>query len=147
MVEKTILMRLPFISNFVNILFYLKIHLFYSYYLNGENAKIQQLYNYTVYDRFKGAIMNLRQYNMTVPIWAGETSSAYDSGSETLSHSYVGGLLLVDKVGVAAKYGLEMILRQDIFGGNYGVLNEYNYPNPVRDNWLKKRSQYIRAQG
>lgn len=68
-------------------------------------------------------------------VWLGETSSAYDSGAAGLTDRYVDGFMWLDKLGIAASLGIEVVIRQDFYGGNYGLIDTKTLdPNP--DFWL-----------
>jgi heparanase 1 len=61
----------------------------------------------------------------------GETSSAYGGGALHLSNRYVATFIWLDKLGVAAQYGLDVVIRQTIFQGHYALVNKHYEPTPV----------------
>jgi hypothetical protein len=62
---------------------------------------------------------------------AGETGSAYGGGAHGLSDRYVAGFLWLDKLGMAARLGVDVVVRQSLCGGNYGLLGPEMEPLPV----------------
>lgn len=62
---------------------------------------------------------------------AGETGSAYGGGAAGLSDRYVAGFLWLDKLGLTARLGIDVVVRQSLFGGNYGLLDQAVEPLPV----------------
>ncbi|BES97533.1 Glycosyl hydrolase family 79, N-terminal domain [Nesidiocoris tenuis] len=68
------------------------------------------------------------------PIWIGETGSSYGGGAPGLSDRFVASLLWTDKLGVAAREGISVIIRQSVYSGHYALLGEELSPNP--DYWI-----------
>jgi heparanase 1 len=62
---------------------------------------------------------------------AGETGSAYGGGAPRLSDRYVAGFLWLDKLGMAARLGVDIVVRQSLSGANYGLLDPEMEPMPV----------------
>lgn len=61
-----------------------------------------------------------------------ETADAYGGGAPGYSNRYIGTFIWLDKLGIAAKMGLDVVVRQTLFKGFYALI-DYNYdPTPVR---------------
>lgn len=69
-----------------------------------------------------------------MPIWVGETGSSSGGGADGLSNTYVAGFMWLDKLGVCASRGIELVFRQTLLGGNYAMID--NNFNPDPDYWL-----------
>jgi heparanase len=82
-------------------------------------------------DDFLVTLNTVKAMNFT-PLWLGETSNTYNGGSANLSDRFLAGFLWLDKLGLGALHGLDIIIRQDIWGGDYALLNRQMMPNPVR---------------
>ena len=69
-------------------------------------------------------------------MYLGETGSAFGGGAAELSDRFVASFLWLDKLGVAASQGINVVVRQSLFGGNYGLMRADHkgalVPNPVR---------------
>ncbi|RZC41862.1 heparanase-like, partial [Asbolus verrucosus] len=104
------------------------------YYFNGATAKIADFLNPKNFDILKWQIVTVKEIvehdKLTnKPIWLGETSSAYGGGAPHLSNRFIASFLWLDKLGLAAKYGLGVVIRQSIIQGYYALIG-YNY-NPT----------------
>ncbi|XP_044244062.1 heparanase isoform X2 [Ursus arctos] len=109
------------------------------YYLNGRIATKEDFLNPDVLDTFTSSVQKVFQVvEETRPhkkVWLGETSSAYGGGAPLLSNTFVAGFMWLDKLGLSARMGIEVVMRQVLFGaGNYHLVDE-NF-EPLPDYWL-----------
>lgn len=49
-----------------------------------------------------------------------------------MSDRFIATFLWLDKLGLGASLGMDVIIRQTIFDGNYGLIDKDYTPNPVR---------------
>ncbi|XP_044768619.1 heparanase isoform X2 [Neomonachus schauinslandi] len=109
------------------------------YYLNGRIATKEDFLNPDVLDTFTSSVQKIFQVvEETRPdkkVWLGETSSAYGGGAPLLSNTFAAGFMWLDKLGLSARMGIEVVMRQVLFGaGNYHLVDE-NF-KPLPDYWL-----------
>ncbi|XP_006867785.1 PREDICTED: heparanase isoform X2 [Chrysochloris asiatica] len=108
------------------------------YYLNGRIATKEDFLNPDVLDTFILSTQKIFQVvEETRPhkVWLGETSSAYGGGAPLLSNTFAAGFMWLDKLGLSARMGIEVVMRQVLFGaGNYHLVDE-NF-EPLPDYWL-----------
>lgn len=68
----------------------------------------------------------------------GETASAYGGGAPEYSNKFISTFIWLDKLGLSARNGIDLIVRQSFFKGYYALLyNDYS-PAPVRYNTFFK---------
>jgi heparanase 1 len=79
-----------------------------------------------------GYIGGLRdRYAPGKDIWLGETGNAQFGGEPGVSDAYIGGLWWLDQLGILAKSGVRVVVRQTLAGMNYGMIDEQSLvPNP-----------------
>ncbi|XP_057339841.1 heparanase-like [Microplitis mediator] len=110
----------------------------HQYYLNGREAKVADFINPNVFNRLPIQIKNVQdvidQTNKNLKMWMSETSTAYGGGAPELSNRFVAGFLWLDKLGYGATAGVDVIVRQSFFGGNYSMIGKDLEPNP--DWWV-----------
>lgn len=108
----------------------------HQYYLNGHNTSTKDFLDPKVYDLLRYQINRVKEITNRTgkAIWLGETSSAYGGGAPLLSDRFISTFLWLDKLGLAAKLGVEVVMRQSIFYGNYSLLDDDYNPNP--DWWI-----------
>ncbi|MFH1130578.1 MAG: hypothetical protein V1754_04540 [Pseudomonadota bacterium] len=75
---------------------------------------------------------NLHQTHAThAELWLGETSHAQCGGEPDVSDRFVTGFWWLDQLGLIARRGQQLMLRQDLVGGNYALVDENTLePNP-----------------
>lgn len=85
-------------------------------------------------DRWAMEMLNWRdQYAPGKPLWMGETGNAQFGGEPGVSDSYIGGLWWLDQLGMLARSGHQVVVRQTLTGMNYGMLDDDLNPRP--DYW------------
>ncbi|ELT88779.1 hypothetical protein CAPTEDRAFT_185929 [Capitella teleta] len=110
------------------------------YYFRGDTATWKDYIN-PVY--FSGAFeKQLRQTKTIITQskhpelkhWIGETSDSWHSGTAGVSDRFISGFLWLDKLGIAAKMGVGVVMRQTFYGHQYSLISLDLNPNP--DYWL-----------
>ncbi|XP_050829707.1 heparanase isoform X2 [Serinus canaria] len=106
------------------------------YYVNGQSATRGDFLSPEVLDTFATAVYEVQEIvGQTVPdkkVWLGETSSAYGGGAPRLSNTYVAGFMWLDKLGLSARQGIDVVMRQVFFGaGTYHLVDANFEPLPV----------------
>ena len=74
------------------------------------------------------------QYAPGKPIWLGETGNAQFGGEPGLSDAYLGGLWWLDELGLVARSGTQVVVRQTLSGSNYGMIDDSSL-EPRPDYW------------
>jgi len=70
----------------------------------------------------------------SLPLWMGEAGVSDYSGTPHVSDRFVNGFLWLDKLGLSARLGVNVVMRQEFYPSNYGLLGQNLNPNP--DYWL-----------
>ncbi|XP_043915523.1 heparanase [Protopterus annectens] len=109
------------------------------YYEDGRKAVLEEFLSSEVLDTLiQKARFVLKVVNETVPgkkVWLGETSSTFGGGTPHLSDTYAAGFMWLDKLGLSARLGIDVVVRQVIFGaGTYHLVDSKFRPLP--DYWL-----------
>uniref|UniRef100_A0A8C2QIM7 Heparanase n=1 Tax=Cricetulus griseus TaxID=10029 RepID=A0A8C2QIM7_CRIGR len=94
------------------------------YYLNGRIATKEDFLSSDVLDTFISSVQKVLKVTKEMrpgkKVWLGETSSAYGGGAPSLSNTFAAGFMWLDKLGISAQMGIEVVMRQVFFGaGNY----------------------------
>lgn len=89
----------PSTRSFFYMLFRSPLFLFNSYYFDGRHSVLSMFMDTSIMDSLKSKIESfLSMGNARIPgkpVWLGETSSAYNTGTPGISNSYVAGFLCV----------------------------------------------------
>ncbi|NP_001038470.1 heparanase precursor [Danio rerio] len=109
------------------------------YYVNGRDTSLEDFLDPEVLDSLATKINEVLEMVEAVSpgkkVWLGETSSAYGGGAVGLSDTFVAGFMWLDKLGLAAKLGLNLVIRQVLIGaGTYHLVDDNLDPLP--DYWL-----------
>uniref|UniRef100_A0A8D3DAF0 Heparanase n=1 Tax=Scophthalmus maximus TaxID=52904 RepID=A0A8D3DAF0_SCOMX len=109
------------------------------YYVNGRDTSLEDFLDPEVLDTLALKTSEVLQRVKTVSpgkkVWLGETSSAYGGGATGLSDTFVAGFMWLDKLGLGARLGLDVVMRQVFIGsGSYHLVDDNLDPLP--DYWL-----------
>ncbi|XP_024219010.1 heparanase [Halyomorpha halys] len=110
------------------------------HYNTGPEATLEDFLNVKTYDDFlesyKVVEAAIKKSKISPkPVWLTETGSSYGGGAKNLSNRFVGSLLWTDKLGLAAKAGISVVVRQSLYRGEYSLLDSLSLkPNP--DYWV-----------
>ncbi|GBP97543.1 Heparanase [Eumeta japonica] len=109
----------------------------HQYYLNSRTATLDDFWNVETFNLLEDQIVTMQQHTSkynNVPMWLSETGSSYGGGASGLSDSYAATPLWLDKLGLAAKYNITIVIRQSFIGGHYSLIDKNL--NPLPDWWL-----------
>ncbi|XP_033846187.1 heparanase [Periophthalmus magnuspinnatus] len=109
------------------------------YYVNGRDTSLEDFLDPKVLDtltlKTEEVLQKVKQASPHKKVWLGETSSAYGGGALGLSDTFVAGFMWLDKLGLGAKLGLNVVMRQVFIGsGSYHLVDDNLDPLP--DYWL-----------
>lgn len=92
------------------------------------NASTEQFLSPQVMNSFLTPLKNAQNFNFN-PKWISETGSTWDATNG--SDGYIAGFWWLDKLGLSALYGIDVVIREDILGAKYALLNDSMSPRPV----------------
>uniref|UniRef100_A0A3B3ZFY0 Heparanase n=1 Tax=Periophthalmus magnuspinnatus TaxID=409849 RepID=A0A3B3ZFY0_9GOBI len=99
------------------------------YYVNGRDTSLEDFLDPKVLDtltlKTEEVLQKVKQASPHKKVWLGETSSAYGGGALGLSDTFVAGFMWLDKLGLGAKLGLNVVMRQ-VFIGSGRLLVVYD---------------------
>ncbi|XP_029484200.1 heparanase-like isoform X2 [Oncorhynchus nerka] len=109
------------------------------YYVNGRHTSLKDFLDPEVLNTLALKTHEVMEtVDLASPgkkVWLGETSSAYGGGAKGLSDTFVAGFMWLDKLGLGAKLGLDVVIRQVLIGsGTYHLVDDNLDPLP--DYWL-----------
>ncbi|XP_061589497.1 heparanase isoform X3 [Cololabis saira] len=107
------------------------------YYVNGRDTSLEDFLDPEVLDtlalKTNEVMERVKEASPGKAVWLGETSSAYGGGALGLSDTFVAGFMWMDKLGLAARLGLGVVMRQVLLGsGSYHLVDENLDPLPLR---------------
>ena len=80
-------------------------------------------------DTLKPQLTAVKNLNYT-PIWLGETGSTWDNCNGSVT--YIAGFLWLDKLGLSALYGLDIVAREDWIYSTNALLDDTMIPYTVQ---------------
>ncbi|KAF7641479.1 hypothetical protein LDENG_00280340 [Lucifuga dentata] len=106
------------------------------YYVNGRDTSLEDFLDPEVLDtlalKISEVMETVKLLSPGKTVWLGETSSAYGGGALGLSDTFVAGFMWLDKLGLGARLGLDVIIRQVLIGsGSYHLVDDNLDPLPV----------------
>uniref|UniRef100_A0A1A8FBB9 Heparanase n=2 Tax=Nothobranchius korthausae TaxID=1143690 RepID=A0A1A8FBB9_9TELE len=109
------------------------------YYVNGRDTSLQDFIDPEVLNtlalKTKEVQKTVNSVSPGKEVWLGETSSAFGGGAAGLSDTFVAGFMWLDKLGLGARLGLNVVMRQVLVGsGSYHLVDDDLDPLP--DYWL-----------
>ncbi|CAI5666036.1 unnamed protein product [Oreochromis niloticus] len=109
------------------------------YYVNGRDTSVKDFLDPEVLDslalKTNEVVKKVKLASPGKSVWLGETSSAYGGGAAGLSDTFVAGFMWLDKLGLGAALGLDVVMRQVLIGsGSYHLVDDNLDPLP--DYWL-----------
>ncbi|XP_046859352.1 heparanase-like [Xenia sp. Carnegie-2017] len=111
----------------------------YHQYYTNKKATVSKFYDVSILDSLIKEVNTLKLIleNSKASIkelWLGETSSAYGGGVPGVSNSYIAGFMWLDKLGLAARSGHSVVIRQTFYGGSYDLVDQNTF-DPFPDYW------------
>ena len=95
----------------------------YHQYYTDNKASVPDFYSPEILDLLIKEIQKVKniiaESGAVVSTWLGETSSSYDGSVPGVSDSFVAGFTWLDKLGVAARLGQKVVIKQSFYGGAY----------------------------
>lgn len=76
-----------------------------------------------------------KQYHPEAELWTGESGSAQCGGQAGISDRWASSFWWADQLGLGAKLGQHVMIRQSLIGGDYGLIDR-NTLQPRPDYWL-----------
>ncbi|KAK2818535.1 hypothetical protein Q5P01_024096 [Channa striata] len=109
------------------------------YYVSGRDASLEDFLDPDVLDtltlKTKEVLKKVKLVSPGKKLWLGETSSAYGGGAAGLSDTFIAGFMWLDKLGLGARLGLDVVMRQVFIGSGFYHLVDDNL-DPLPDYWL-----------
>lgn len=111
----------------------------HQYYFRGDQAGWKEYINPKYFPLLADTISSAKGViascpNPSLPLWIGETSDSWHSGTANVSDRYISGFLWLEKLGLSAYMGVGVVMRQTFYGGDYSLMDDNYMPNP--DYWL-----------
>ncbi|WP_232787333.1 glycoside hydrolase [Spongiibacter nanhainus] len=104
-----------------------------------RRARIRHLLDPKSFEYFRSYSQRLRvlrdRYQPNAMLWTGETGSAQCGGQPELSDRWVSSFWWADQLGMGARQGQGVMVRQSLIGGDYGMISRLTL-KPRPDYWV-----------
>lgn len=104
-----------------------------------RRARIRHLLDPKSFEYFRSYSLRLRvlrdRYQPGAQLWTGETGSAQCGGQPELSDRWVSSFWWADQLGMGARQGQTVMVRQSLIGGDYGMISRLTL-KPRPDYWV-----------
>jgi len=112
---------------------------FHHYYYAGYKSSEELFLTIEKLDQLGDVVDGYKLSLPGTPVWLTETSSAWDSSKNDpaahLADRFIASFLWVDKLGLMAAKGVDVVVRQTLYNGYYSLTDKYTEePNP--DFWI-----------
>uniref|UniRef100_UPI00398E9C75 inactive heparanase-2 n=1 Tax=Pristiophorus japonicus TaxID=55135 RepID=UPI00398E9C75 len=109
------------------------------YYIDNQMAKVADFMKTRLLDTLSDQIAKVhRVVNSHAPgkkVWLGGVGPAWTGGTTNLSDTYAAGFLWLNTLGMSAKQGIDVVIRNSFFDHGFNHLVDQNF-NPLPDYWL-----------
>ena len=108
---------------------------FHQYYGGSELNHLDNYSDPTILDSYVSVVKSMvhtvrKSSHSSMPVWQGETSSTYASPGTVVCESYAAGFMLLDKLGLSASLGLDLVVRQTFYGFWFALVGQDLQPRP-----------------
>ncbi|XP_078421250.1 inactive heparanase-2 isoform X1 [Cetorhinus maximus] len=109
------------------------------YYIDDQTVNVADFMKTRLLDTLSDQIAKVhRVVNSHAPgkkVWLGGVGPAWAGGTTNLSDTYAAGFLWLNTLGMSAKQGIDVVIRNSFFDHGYNHLVDQNF-NPLPDYWL-----------
>ncbi|XP_003726978.2 heparanase isoform X1 [Strongylocentrotus purpuratus] len=106
---------------------------FHFYYASGRVAGFRELTDPRLADllllNIQSVQNSVKKYSANSKIWITESGVCFGSGPQDLNNVYVDGMLFLDKLGLSARLGVDLVVNQGLIGRTGGLFDESLNPH------------------
>ncbi|XP_055503014.1 inactive heparanase-2 [Leucoraja erinacea] len=109
------------------------------YYIDGQTVKVTDFMKTRLLDTLSEQIAKVQRIvNSHAPgkkVWLAGVGPSWAGGNSNLSDTFAAGFLWLNTLGMSAKQGMDVVVRNSFFDHGYNHLVDQNF-NPLPDYWL-----------
>ncbi|XP_032889961.1 inactive heparanase-2 [Amblyraja radiata] len=109
------------------------------YYIDGQTVKVTDFMKTRLLDTLSEQIAKVQRIvNSHAPgkkVWLAGVGPSWAGGTSNLSDTFAAGFLWLNTLGMSAKQGMDVVVRNSFFDHGYNHLVDQNF-NPLPDYWL-----------